>query len=1177
MAQKVFVSPGVYTSEKDLTFVTRQVGVTTLGLVGETTLGPAFQPIFIGNYGEFQSFFGGLNATKVKENGAPLYELPYIAKSYLSQSNQLFVTRVLGLSGYDAGQAWGITIDGALDPSTVATTSSATTTTTTATTTNPSPYSLMLASGFTSLAGTILNITNAGTTIPTGNIGEATFTGVPPTFGTGSDLGASPAAVANVVALHTTLIGLTGTLIPTPANIGVDDYGNGAGVFVPGVYYTSSAIDIALVNPIITLSGSGDYVFVSQLGAITTCAGATVILTNGAESARVFWVANNAITLGATNIFKGNLLAGSAGAITIGSTVDLEGRMLTPDAISIDGTASTFTLPTATTVTTGTTNAFNQLISFTATSAGTVVTLVSSIPLIQSLINDGSLINSLGFLGTANTGATASVSTTYLKTGSIFSGISFDLLVTQVGTSGIYTTGMTSGITITYSGAAYSDVENQLIALLRSRGTINVANQSPAFEITGTTNGPVFNPSLSGAATNPLGVFSLSGVSNTQGIFNYQVSMDKTQVNYLPKVLGRSVQDGNTALFAEEFFDHMFKTLNAAGKIRGIKQSIVNYSTQYSDYLTQYHEAQTPYVVSELRGNKVLRLFRFNTISDGNAANEQFKISIVNIKPDAKEFDVHIRAFYDTDAQPTVLESFSRCTMNPASNNYIGRKIGTLDGEYVSKSSYVLVDIDDTSDTSEAFPAGFIGYPIRNYQAGSNSTVVNPDIMYKQVYGTFENKRKRYLGLSETVGIDADFFDYKGVPATTNPNVWTGMTNGFHMDVDATGVTIDNVYEVINISGGTYSPIFLFDVGDAEFRTDAGLDGTPYEKIYARKFTFVPYGGFDGWDIYNTRRTNTDKFLINGVYGAAGLASGAFTNRTLSNGDLGINSDYYAYLEAIWTFKNPEAVNINVFATPGIDNFDNTNLIEATIDMIEKDRADSLYIMTTPDTDSAGDVLSIDDVVGNLDGMYDSNYSCTYWPWVQINDAENNVFIYVPPTRDVVRNIALTDNIAFPWFAVAGIQRGDVDAIQARKKLTLSDRDNLYENRINPIATFTSDGIKIWGNKTLQVKESALNRINVRRLLLQARKLISAVSIRLLFEQNDAVVRNQFLALVNPILDNIRTERGLTDFRVVLSKDPEDIDRNQLTGQIFLKPTRALEFIQVEFVIMNTGASFDNI
>ena len=950
MATQVFVSPGVYTSEKDITFITRQVGVTTLGLVGETIIGPAFQPIFISNYGEFQSFFGGLNATKVKDTGAPLYELPYIAKSYLLQSNQLFVTRVLGFSGYDAGLGWGVTLDGALDPSTSATT------------------------------------------------GSHTYSG-------------------------------------------------------------------------------------------------------------------------------------------------------------------------ATTATT--------LINYYISTGGTL-TYTSNDSLVQTLISNGQLTTSLAFLATATTGTSVTIPPTFIKTGNVFSGTSFNLYVKTITTVLSATTGTTTGITTTYSGTAYTDVENKLVALLRSRGTVNVSTQLPAFEVTGAT-GVQFDPAYTAATSNPLGIFSLSGNSTLQGLFDYTVSMDKTQNNYLPKVLGRGAQDGKTALFVEEIFDHMFTSLNADGKIRGIKQSLVNYSTKYSDYLNQYQPAVTPYVVSELRGNKVLRLFRFNTISDGNAANEQFKISIVNIKPDTKEFDVIVRSFYDTDAQPVILEAFTRCTMDPTSANFIGRKIGTLDGVYVSKSSYVLVELDDTSDTSDAFPAGFVGYPIRDYQTNSNSSVVNPKLMYKQTYGTFENKRKFYLGLSETVGIDADFFDYKGVPTTTSPNIWTGMTHGFHMDVDASGVTIDNVVVVIDNSGNTYSPIFLFDTGNAEFRTEAGLLNTPYEKIYARKFTFAPYGGFDGWDIYNTRRTNTDNFLINGTYGAAGLTSGAFSNRTLTNGDLGINSDYYAYLEAIWTFRNPEAVNVNVFATPGIDSFDNTNLVEATIDMIEQERADSLYIMTTPDTDSAGDALTVDDVVNNLSDMYDSNYSCTYWPWNQINDAENNVLIFVPPTRDVVRNIALTDNIAFPWYAVAGIQRGDVDAIQSRKKLTLAERDTLYENRINPITTFTSDGIKIWGNKTLQVKETALNRINVRRLLLQARKLISAVSIRLLFEQNDTIVRNQFLALVNPILDNIRTERGLTDFRVVLSKDPEDIDRNQLTGQIFLKPTRSLEFIQVEFVIMPTGASFDNI
>jgi hypothetical protein len=947
MATQVFVSPGVYTSERDLTFITRQVGVTTLGLVGETTIGPAFQPIFVSNYGEFQSFFGGLNATRVSDTNAPLYELPYIAKSYLSQSNQLFVTRVLGLSGYDAGLAWGITLDAALDTSTTGTT------------------------------------------------------------------------------------------------------------------------------------------------------------TGGASR--------------------------------------------------------------------------NPLISFSATSAGTITTLVSPDPLVQTLINEGLLDEDLSALPTLATGSTFTVGPTFTKIGDTFSGCSFNVYVinTNFGATGTTITGITTGVTVYYTGSSYSDVENQLVALLRSRGTINVDTQLPSFEVSASTN-VIFNPSFTGATTDPLGVFALSGTSTRQGLFNYEVSMDRTQTNYLPKVLGRTAQDGNTALFVEELYDNLFRTLNADGKIRGINQTLIEYSTDYSDYLTEYKPATTPYVVSELRGNKVLRLFRFITISDGNAANEQFKISIANIKPDTKEFDVRIRGYYDTDAQPVILEAFTRCTMDPTSANYIGRRIGTTDGVYVSRSSYVLVEIDDTSDTSGAFPAGFIGFPIRDYQTNGNTTVNNPTVTYKTAYGVFENKRKFYLGISETVGIDSDFFDYKGVPTTNSPNIWTGLTKGFHMDSGATQVTIDNVFVPINNSGGTYNPTFTFDTGVWQFRTESGLIGGPYEQLFARKFTMVPYGGFDGWDVYRTRRSNTDRFLINGLYGQAGLTSGAFSNRTLSNGDLGINSDYYAFLEGIWTFRNPEAVNINVFATPGIDAFDNTNLVEASIDMIETERADSLYIITTPDYYD-GEVLTVDDVVDNMADMYDSNYSCTYWPWVQINDAENNVLIYVPPTRDVVRNIALTDNIAFPWFAVAGIQRGDVDAIQARKTLTLSERDTLYENRINPIATFTSDGIKIWGNKTLQVKETALNRINVRRLLLQARKLISAVAIRLLFEQNDTIVRNQFLSLVNPILDNIRTERGLTDFRVVLSNDPEDIDRNQLTGQIFLKPTRSLEFIQIEFVIMNTGASFDNI
>ena len=949
MGNHIFLSPSVYTSETDLTFITSQIGVTTLGLVGETTFGPAFQPIFMSNWGQFKSFFGGTDTTLIKDNNAPKYELPYIAKSYFSEGNQLFVTRVLGLSGFYAGLSWGITLDAALDPSTT------------------------------------------GVTAPSTN--------------------------------------------------------------------------------------------------------------------------------------------------------------------------------------------YNPLISYTATSAGTIVTMVSTDSTVQALINNGLLTAPLSNLGNATVGQTLSVPQTFYKTGTSFIGAEFNLYVKATnfithGTGVI--TGTTTGATIHYAGTSYSDVENKLVALLRSRGSVDFTTQLPTPEITGATN-IGFSSTAVGSLTNPIGAFALTGTSVTQGAFTYDLSFDNTKTNYITKVLGRENSDGNTALFVEEFFPNMFKVENVAKKIRGIKQTLINYGNEFGDYLQQYTSAETPWVVSELRGNKVLKLFKFITISDGNAANEQFKISINNIDLDKKEFDVEIRPFSDTDDKPYPLETHPKCVMDKTSVNYIGRRIGTTDGVYVSKSSYVLVELDDSSNTSDAFPAGFVGYPIRDYQSNSNTSVVNPKLNYKQTYPVLGTaQRVIYLGISNTVGIDSDFFDYKGIPQTISPNVWTGLTNGFHLDVQASAVTIDNVKVVVS-SGVTYSPIFKFDTGNWEFKTSNGLTGGPYEKTYGRKFTFVPYGGFDGWDIYRTRRSNTDSFSINGVAGAAGIANGqTFRNITLENGDLGINSDYYAYLKAIWTFKNPEAVNVNVFATPGIDTFDNMNLVEATIDMVERERGDALYIVTTPDT-SDGATLTVNDVVNRLDGNFDSNYTCTYWPWVQIIDKDNQErLIFIPPTSDVVRNIAFTDIQSYPWFAIAGVARGSVNAVQAREKLTLAQRDVLYDNRINPIATFTDVGIKIWGNKTLQIKDTALNRINVRRLLLQARKLIAAVGVKLLFEQNDSVVRNQFLSKVNPILENIRSNRGLTDFRVVLSDDPEDYDKNQLTGQIFLKPTRALEFIQVEFVLMNTGADFTN-
>ena len=337
------------------------------------------------------------------------------------------------------------------------------------------------------------------------------------------------------------------------------------------------------------------------------------------------------------------------------------------------------------------------------------------------------------------------------------------------------------------------------------------------------------------------------------------------------------------------------------------------------------------------------------------------------------------------------------------------------------------------------------------------------------------------------------------------------------------------------------------------------------DTVSYRKFTLAVSGGFDGWDIYRNIKTNKDAYIYGKKTYTTGVNFGVFS-------DTNPNSDYYAFLRGVLTFSNPEAVDINIFATPCLNYRDHNSLVSNTIDMIENDRADSLYIINSPNDATA--LEAVDD----LDtASIDSNYSATFWPWIQIRDTDNSTQLYIPPTGEVCRNVALTDNVSYPWFAVAGYNRGLVNSIKALKKLTLDERDTLYKGRINPIATFADTGTIIWGNKTLQVRESALDRINVRRLLLRARKLISAVAVRLLFEQNDDQVRNEFLRMVNPILESIKKERGLYDFRVTVSNAPEDIDANTLRGKVYIKPTRSLEYIDVEFIITPTGASFENI
>jgi len=1060
--QKVYVSPGVYTSETDLSFVAQSVGVTTLGVVGETLKGPAFEPVFITNYDEFQAYFGGTEPTKFVNTQIPQYEAAYIAKSYLQQSNQLFVTRILGLSGYDAGPSWSIMVTANVEPGTI-------------------DFNPTGGTSFTSsFVGNVYNQTLTLTSLPT-------------------------LVQSNLYSEYRMSDGSTSTLDADFLNV-----------------FGSIATDPALQ----------DYTY-----------------TYGSIDNSDYTALQSSQFSGFSNMYDTN-------------------------AISFDD---------------------------------------------NNLSDDSNDV--WYYANFVNT------------TGDAYSGYSFYYCVTNISFDNITgnITGDFTGKTYQFSGTAYSGYNNMVVATLRSRGISLYGgnNHGPIYEVSGTSDVTLVTTNqYSGTTKSPFETFLVSGVTKDGDSFSFETSLQASSAQYLTKTFGldnfgKSINE--VPLFVEEIYPNFLNYAYNQGYIRGINPNLVALPSARSldpssiaYKLERYKSAETPYLVSELRGNKVYKLFKFITISDGDAANAEIKVSITNLSFNNMTFDVLVRSFLDTDANPVVLEKYTNCTMDPASNNFIAKRIGSANGEYLLISKLIMVEMSDEAPV-DALPCGYYGYTQRVYGSDTN---LPPVPQYKTQYfypgqviynppfnsptggnnsteSSGENVRRAYLGFSSSAvfGFDESFFSYKGAQNSPTWSTtefeqdaipWNYLSKGFHMDVNASTVTIGNGY----VTSGQPA----FECGVSTFTEDPQSTENQYYYIYARKYTVCFAGGFDGWDIYRERRTNGDEFKL----GASGYLAGAspstrYPNATgdglfkrivvQNNSQDFANTDYYAYLLGILTFANPESTNINVFATSSINFVNNLGLVEGAIDMIQFQRADSVYITTTPDynmltpdASNPQDIIYPQEAVDILDDtLIDSNYTATYYPWILVRDTVNNTQIYLPPTGEVCRNLALTDNIAFPWFASAGYTRGLVNSIKARVKLTQEDRDTLYQGRINPIATFSDVGTVIWGNKTLQVADTALNRLNVRRLLLQARKLISAVAIRLLFEQNDQIVRQQFLDSVNPILDSIRRDRGLYDFRVTVSSSPEDLDRNTLTGKIYLKPTKALEFIDIEFFITPTGASFENI
>ena len=280
-----------------------------------------------------------------------------------------------------------------------------------------------------------------------------------------------------------------------------------------------------------------------------------------------------------------------------------------------------------------------------------------------------------------------------------------------------------------------------------------------------------------------------------------------------------------------------------------------------------------------------------------------------------------------------------------------------------------------------------------------------------------------------------------------------------------------------------------------------------------------------------------------------------------------------AYEDALNLLANQDEYDFNLLLMPGVvDSFANhTSVVTKAIDMCET-RGDCFVVNDPVPYNSALTTAT------TQAETRDSNYAAVYWPWVQIQDDERGTPVWVPPSVTMGGIYAFNDKVAQPWFAPAGLNRGGIDvAIQAERKLTQANRDDLYESNVNPIATFPNQGVCVWGQKTMQKKSSALDRINVRRLMIKVKKFIASSSRFLVFEQNNANTRRRFLNIVNPFLEQIQAQSGLSAFRVVMDETnntPDTIDRNILYGQLFLQPTRTAEFVVLDFTVQPTGATF---
>ena len=698
----------------------------------------------------------------------------------------------------------------------------------------------------------------------------------------------------------------------------------------------------------------------------------------------------------------------------------------------------------------------------------------------------------------------------------------------------------------------------------------------------------------------------VAGATNEE---SFSVNFNPNSKKYIRKILNTNPMAVNTrdsmatqSYFLGQTFDQVVKS--ELGTITSATLTPIH-ANDYGNYLSDAKPANTPWVLSQFMGDytskasdllesELTKLFRLHTLYSGEWEQKNFKISIADVKPSDRfnaygSFSVLVRDASDNDSKPVVRERFTNCNLNPSSENYIATKIGDMQqiwqeserryrtvGSHPNMSSYIRVQvassIEEGTANAELIPFGFSA-PLHATNASISATDV-PTFMFRT--GTagdaeLSSAKDAFFGIATGEVIqDSNGND---IVSSKFDASYQDLVRPFHGAETFTDGALFSL-DLLKADGNSHTQFTgIGTIGDnSSFNAAANSPEAVLNKGY-NSFTIPLTGGLDGLNIVEVE---------------------PFCDKLLADKTSLTSAAYNSVSKAIDVVRDPEVVECNLMVMPGISN---KGLTGKLISVCES-RGDALAIIDLegdytptgwddPSITSEQRLPDVDDAISKLEARaISSSYGCAFFPWVQVNDQINNKLVWMPPSVVALGTMASSAAKSELWFAPAGFTRGGlsngaggIPVSQVRLRLNSKERDKLYEAGINPIAQFPAEGIVVFGQKTLQMTPSALDRINVRRLMIHVKKEISRMAATVLFDQNVSATWERFLAKAEPFLGSVKSRFGLSEYRVILDETTTTqdlVDRNIVYAKVYLKPARAIEFIAIDFVITNSGASFDD-